>query len=147
MNLPLFLFFFPTRLIRPGNLLALGLTHIPPRNASISAQPYIHGALWLSSLSHQHAEFAHERPGITLLCHQLTDGPSLHELTRHGLWRECESAGESRERLTCMQMQTLSEKCISHECILTHCVFNETSLFRQHTGLSFFIFPHQSILT
>lgn len=94
-----YLLFFPTRLVGPGDLLAPGLSHLPPGNASVSAQPNVHGALRLSSLSHQHAELAHERPGLTLLRHQLAHGPPLHELARNGLRPQRQPPGEACNRL------------------------------------------------
>lgn len=102
----LLLLFFLTRLVGPRDLFAPGLTHIPPGYAPVSAQPNVHGALRLSSLSHQHAEFAHERPGLTLLRHQLAHGPPLHELAGHGLRPQRQPPGEARDRLSNTQSHT-----------------------------------------
>lgn len=102
-NFPLFPI-YPNRLVGPGDLLAPGLTHVPPGNAPVPAQPDVHGALRLSSLSHQHAELAHEWPGLTLFSNQFAHGPPLHELARHGLRPQCQPPGEARDRPTTMHL-------------------------------------------
>lgn len=91
------MFVFPNRLNGPGEFLTPGLAHIPSRNAPLSPQPDLHGPVGLAPLSYQHAELAHERPGVTLLSHQLTHGPPLHELAWDGLRRQRESSGEASD--------------------------------------------------
>jgi len=89
-----------TRLVGPADLLAPGLTHVPPGDAPVSAQPDVHGALGVPALSHQLAELAHERPRLALLRHQLADGSALHELARHGIRPQRQPPGEACDRPT-----------------------------------------------
>lgn len=129
-----FILFFLLRLIGSGSLFALGFSHLPPRNAPTSAQPNFNGTLQLPSLSHQHFELAHERPSIAFLCHQLANGPPLHELTRHGLRRKCQPSGEACDDVTSTQLQTCAKERISR-----HLLSKVTYLFShiQHSFLYF----------
>lgn len=89
-------FYYPFhRLLRTGDVLSSQLAHVPPGDASVTAQPDFFRPLGVPALPHQHSELAHERPGLSLLCHQFAHGATFHGVTRDGLRPQRQPTGRA----------------------------------------------------
>lgn len=84
-----------THRLRTDDVLPSQLTHIPPGDASVPAEPDHFGSLGVPAFSHQYSELTHERPGLSFLCYQLAHGATFNGLTGDGLRPQCQPTGRA----------------------------------------------------
>lgn len=87
------------RLLWTFDVFTSQLTHVPPGDASVPAEPDFVGPLGVPSFTHQHSELTHEWPGLSFLCYQLAHGATFHGLTGDGLRSQCQPTVELAHEL------------------------------------------------